>query len=161
VRQSGGLIEVTSERGRGTAVTVILPRAGRPTEDAAPAATAPPPIVGATILLVEDEPGVPDLAREVLQMNGYRVLGAPAGPEAVESARGCAGAIDLLLTDVVMPGMTGGEVAQRFRDLRPGGRVLYMSGYTNDDIVRHGVLEATASFLQKPFTLEALLRKVR
>ncbi len=113
------------------------------------------------MLVVEDEPEVRDLAREILEASGYRVLQAGDPQDAVLIAERHAGPIRLLLTDVIMPRQSGRALAERLRPLRPELQVLYMSGYTNDAIVRHGVLEPDTLFIQKPFTPEALGRKVR
>ena len=101
-----------------------------------------------TILLVEDEPDLRRLARIVLETNGYRVLEAAAGEEAIQQCRHCPGPIDLLLTDVVMPGLSGRQLAEQIRSLRPGLRTLFMSGYTDDTVVRHGLVEGSHVFLQ-------------
>jgi DNA-binding response OmpR family regulator len=110
---------------------------------------------------VEDEGGVRAFTGVVLRLQGYAVLEAGDGAEAEQVAAAHAGPIDLLVTDVVMPGLGGREVAERLAAARPGLRVLYLSGYTDDAVVRHGVLAAEAAFLQKPFTPAALARKVR
>ena len=115
----------------------------------------------ATILLVEDEDVVRELAREALRDGGYTVLEARHPGEALLVAERQSGGFDLLLTDVVMPHMSGPELAQRLKNARPGLRVLFMSGYTDDAALRHGVLRSEVSFLQKPFTPESLSRKVR
>ena len=162
VKQSGGIIDVYSELGMGTTFRVYLPRM----DGAVPTPHAPdgPAVTGRgseTLLLVEDEPSLRDLAREVLETFGYAVVEA-AGPEAaLERSRAHPGVIHLLVTDVVMPQMNGRQLAAILREERPDMRVLYMSGYTDDAIVRHGVLDARASFLAKPFTPEGLGRKVR
>jgi DNA-binding NtrC family response regulator len=114
-----------------------------------------------TILLVEDEDVVRGLARQILEQAGYNVLDARGGEEAIRLCRERRGPIDLLLTDVVMPETSGKEVAERLTRLRPMTRVLYMSGYTDDAIVHHGVLDSDVEFIQKPFTPSALARKVR
>jgi DNA-binding NtrC family response regulator len=114
-----------------------------------------------TILLVEDEGDLRKMAAQALEMASYSVIEAACGEEALEICRDTERTIDLLLTDVIMPGMGGGELVQRATQVRPGLRVLYMSGYTDDSVVRHGVSGAEAAFLQKPFTLDALSRKVR
>jgi CheY-like chemotaxis protein len=114
-----------------------------------------------TVLLVEDEEGVRKLARQALESRGYRVLEASDGESALQICRDHHGAIDLLLSDVVMPHMGGRELRERVAGLNPMTRVIFTSGYTDDAVVRHGVLQAESDFLQKPFTVHALLRKVR
>ena len=114
-----------------------------------------------TILLVEDEDVVRGLTRKILMQAGYNVLDAKSGEEAIRLCRAHAGPIDLLLTDVVMPEISGKEVAERLLELRPAIRVLFMSGYTDEAIVQHGVLDANVEFIQKPFTWVGLTRKVR
>ena len=114
-----------------------------------------------TILVVEDEDAVRSMVREALEARGYRVLVARNGVEALDMASRHGDYIDLLVTDVVMPQMNGAELAQRLERERPGLRVLFVSGYTDDAVIRHGVLEARTHFLQKPFSLESLARKVR
>ena len=116
---------------------------------------------GETILLVEDAQRVRAVVREILEMSGYVVLEARQGAEALEISNRHAGTIHLLVTDVVMPQMSGRELAQRLATLRPELKVLYMSGYTDDAIVRHGVLASGIAFLSKPFTPNALALKVR
>jgi CheY-like chemotaxis protein len=113
------------------------------------------------VLVVEDEPVVRDLAAKILRQRGYTVLAAEGGPAALQLAKDHPGTIHLLLTDVVMPEMGGPEVAQRLRAARPGTRVLYMSGYTDDAILKHGALDASTPFLQKPFTPWGLAARVR
>jgi CheY-like chemotaxis protein len=162
VKQSGGYIWVYSEPGRGTTVKVYLPRVPATTEAPAP---APPPkaVRGGheTVLLVEDAAPVRTLARRSLEACGYRVLDAADGPSALELSARHASGIDLLVTDVVMPGMSGRELAERLAPERPEMRVLYTSGYTDDAMVRQGVLNAGVAFLQKPFVPDMLARKVR
>ena len=114
-----------------------------------------------TVLVVEDESSVQGVIERVLSGNGYRVLLACDGSEALRVSGEHEGPIDLLITDLVMPGMGGREVASRLETARPGLRVLFMSGYTENAISHHGVLDAGVAFLQKPFLSEALLRKVR
>jgi DNA-binding response OmpR family regulator len=114
-----------------------------------------------TILLVEDDEMIRNLVQKVLKANGYRVLVAANGRDAERVAGQHEGPIHLLMTDVVMPGMNGREVAERLAAARAGLRVLYLSGYTDDAIVHHGVLEPGVAFLQKPFTPAVLGRKVR
>jgi CheY-like chemotaxis protein len=114
-----------------------------------------------TILLVEDEKGVRELAREYLEMSGYSVIEAEDGHTALELAAMHAGPIQLLMTDVVMPGISGRELAVRVTKIRPGIKVLYMSGYTDQSVVHHGILETDAVLLQKPFTMVTLASKLR
>ena len=113
------------------------------------------------ILLVEDEEAVRALAARILQDQGYKVLEGMNPTDAIRIGERHKDSIDLLLTDVVLPEMSGRKVAEHLAFLRPGMKVLYMSGYTDDSVVRHGVLEANTAFLQKPFTPESLARKVR
>jgi CheY-like chemotaxis protein len=162
VKQSGGDIWVYSELGRGSCFKVYLPRVDALAEaselaDAAGAA----PQGHETILLVEDEPDLRGLALEILEMHGYRVLVAAEAGEACRLSDGHAGSIDLLLTDVVMPGKSGRELAALLTARRPELRVIYMSGYTADAIVSDGVLEPDIMFLQKPYSPAALALKVR
>jgi PAS domain S-box-containing protein len=162
VQQSGGHIEVDSEPGQGTTFKVYLPRVDEPAR-AGPShdGVGVPPRGSETVLLVEDDDGVRALSRHVLQASGYRVLEASAGSEALHRFRRSASSIDLLVTDVVMPGLGGTQLAERLRALQPGLKVLYLSGYADDAVVRHGILQAQVNFLQKPFTPAALARKVR
>ena len=160
VKQMGGYVWVYSELGEGTCFKVYLPRA----EDAAP--VAPPakaePVSGGseTILVAEDSESLRVLIQEVLSEEGYQVLTAGEGEEALAMIAARAGSIDLLLTDMVMPKLGGADLVQRLRRLHPGLRAVYMSGFTNDAIAR-GLLEADAVLLEKPFTSEALSRAVR
>jgi two-component system cell cycle sensor histidine kinase/response regulator CckA len=161
VSQSGGQIFVSSEPGRGTEFTVYLPREGAPRTGAG----AGTPVVlrpgFETILLVEDEDAVRNLTRRLLETGGYTVLQASNAEQAMEVAQGHTGRLDMLLTDVVMPGMSGPELARGLVALRPQLRVLYVSGYPDEALPSAGALEADASFLQKPFTPETLARKIR
>ncbi len=162
VKQSGGWIWVYSEPGQGTTFKIYLPCV---TEAVPPAAVTPAPPASVrgseTILLVEDDEMIRNLVPKVLKANGYRVLVAANGRDAERMAGQHEGPIHLLMTDVVMPGMNGREVAERLAAARAGLRVLYLSGYTDDAIVHHGVLEPGVAFLQKPFTPAVLGRKVR
>lgn len=161
IKQSGGHIWVYSEAGQGTTFKVYLPRV----DEQAKQMLMPtlPPITAQgqeTILLVEDEPMVRTLAQDILMLYGYAVLAA-TGEEAESLCREYEGTIELLLTDVVMPVISGRELAERLAPVRPQMKVLYMSGYTDNIIVHHGVLKPGIAFLQKPFTPEGLVRKVR
>jgi signal transduction histidine kinase/CheY-like chemotaxis protein len=163
VSQSGGHVTAYSERGKGTSFKVYLPRIAE-TDAVPPDRTDghPAPLHGSgTILLVEDEEAVRTLAAALLRRFGYDVLEGAGGPEALDLAAGHGGPIHLLVTDVVMPGMNGRQLAERLRASNPALRVLYMSGYTDNAIVHHGVIDRGVSFLQKPFTPESLARKVR
>src|SRR3989449_11209044 len=162
VKQSGGNIWLYSEPGRGTTFKISLPRVDQPLELPAPTpASRETPRGTETVLLVEDDEAVRTLARKMLASHGYTVLAAPSGADALELAASHAGPIHLLVTDVVLPGMSGRELAARFQSVRPGLKVLYTSGYTDEAIVHHGVLDPGIAFLQKPFTSGALARKVR
>ncbi|MDG3005472.1 PAS domain S-box protein [Paludisphaera mucosa] len=162
VKQSGGHVAVYSEVGVGTTFKVYLPRVEpASTGPKSPSPILPPPPGTETVLLAEDEAAVRSLTRYVLAQCGYRVLEASDGDDAVRVAAGYDGPIDLLVTDVVMPGSGGRAVAERMAERRPGIRVLYVSGYTDDAVIRHGVLREGADFLQKPFTPIALAFKVR
>jgi PAS domain S-box-containing protein len=161
LRQSGGSIWVQSAPGEGSTFTVFLPRVdGAP--DALPAPAATGTLKGTeTILLVEDEAQVREVAYAILRHAGYRVIEAGDGEEALRQSADHAGKIDLLLTDVVMPRMSGPELARRLGALRPGMAIVCMSGYTDETVTRHGVPASGVSYLQKPLTPAALTRKVR
>jgi PAS domain S-box-containing protein len=164
VQQSGGHIRVNSAAEHGSTFLIYLPRVEDPQDGAkgADRPLLPHPSPGTeTVLLAEDEEVVRRLAREILSGNGYKVLEAGNGREALLLSEAHRGEIHLLLTDVVMPKMSGRELGERIRLHRPDLRILYMSGYTDDAILRHGVLVDGIPFLQKPFTAEALARKVR
>jgi two-component system, cell cycle sensor histidine kinase and response regulator CckA len=162
VKQSGGFIWVYSEPGRGTSFKVYLPRVEEPAEPAAaPAATVEPLRGTETVLVVEDAASVRMVTRQVLERYGYAVLEAPNGDTALRLAAKHHGQIHLLLTDVVMPGLSGRQLAQQLAQLRPDMKVLYASGYADQAIVHHGILEAGIAYLQKPFTPETLGRRVR
>jgi CheY-like chemotaxis protein len=160
IQQSGGGIEVDRAVDRGARFTVYLARAFAPPEPPA-AGAASSPGGSETVLLVEDEEGLRDLTREVLLGYGYAVLTARDGEEALAVADRHRGDIHLLVTDVVMPQMSGRDLATRLLARRPAARVLYMSGYTAGMIEPHGVLEGGAALLPKPFTPADLARKVR
>ncbi|MBI5533626.1 MAG: PAS domain S-box protein [Deltaproteobacteria bacterium] len=162
VKQSGGDVWVYSEPGRGTTFKIYLPAIE---EDASPAhASIPPPPLAEgneTVLVVEDEPGVRNLVREVLLRQGYRVMEAQDGHDALRMLEHGGERVHLLVTDLVMPRMSGRELAQRSLELRPDLRVIFMSGYTSSTVGQHGLDGGSASFLQKPFTPESLANKVR
>jgi two-component system cell cycle sensor histidine kinase/response regulator CckA len=162
VKQSGGHISFASSVGVGTTFTVLLPSASDRVVTTTSTLRAAPTFRGTeTILLVEDEHAVRRVVRATLERSGYRVLEANAGSVAVDLARRHAGEIDMLLVDVVMPGMSGRQVADMICEGAPGLPVLFMSGYTDDAIVRNGVLEAKDHFLAKPFAPTSLIKKVR
>jgi CheY-like chemotaxis protein len=165
VQQSSGSIYVYSEIGKGTSFKVYFPRVRE-----AVAATGEHPIESVpldhlkgteTILLVEDEPQVRTLSRMILRRYGYHVMEAQNGGDALLICEQYPAVIDLLLSDVVMPRMSGRELSDRLHSMRPMMKVLFMSGYTDSSIIRHGVLESGMAFLQKPITPETLIRKVR
>lgn len=162
VKQSNGYISVESTPGQGTCFRIYLPRVEAPEESGGETAAAPGAQRGKeTVLVVEDQDDVRDIALEFLRAQGYAVLQASNGAEALELAGRHPGRIDLLMTDVIMPGMSGRELAQRLTALRPDTRVLYVSGYTEEAIGQHGVLEEGTEFLAKPFSRDALSRKLR
>lgn len=162
VRQSGGNIYVYSEVGKGTAFKIYLPRVDQNSDDVATRGRAAPAVGGhETILLVEDEAQVRQIAQQILESLGYHVLTAENGEQALTIAADYAEDIHLMITDVVMPQMGGRELVERLTVLRPNLRVIYMSGYTDDAIVRHGLMDERLEFIQKPFTPDALARKIR
>jgi two-component system, cell cycle sensor histidine kinase and response regulator CckA len=162
IKQSGGYVLVQSEPGKGTTFRIYLPRVEDVADTTQPPRTqAPDRKASETVLLVEDEESVRQLIRETLEAKGYKVLEAKNGTQALEIAGRGKTHIDILITDVVMPGMNGREVSSRLSVTHPNTRVLYLSGYAEDAIFHEGVLDPEASFLQKPFTLQTLARKVR
>jgi CheY-like chemotaxis protein len=161
VQQAQGSIWVYSEPGKGTTFKIYLPRVDGPADAAEPGRVVKNLRGTETILLVEDEDSVRRVAFGVLSRHGYRVLEARNAGEALLICERHSTPIDLLLSDVVMPQMSGPEVAKRIAVSRPGIRILCMSGYTDDTVFRHGILEAGIAFLQKPLTPESLLSKVR
>ncbi len=162
VKQSDGSIEVHSEVGEGTTVRIYLPRVdGCASEPEKAGVPGEQPTGNELALLVEDEEMVRNMCLNVLEQLGYRVLQAKSGEEAIAVARGFEGRIDLLLTDVVMPGMNGFQLAERLAPIHPEAKVLFMSGYTEDAIMNHGVLDKGVSFIGKPYSLSELAGKIR
>ncbi len=163
VKQGGGWIGVESSPGSGTTFTVLLPTLGAAPPQVAPTVSPPQPREGGTetLLVVEDRADTRSAVAEILRRRGYHVLEAADADEAEAVAAAHPGDIHLLLTDVVMPGANGRQLASRLCASRPSLRVLFMSGYPNDVIGRHGVLDAEVSFIQKPFLSDQLLRKIR
>jgi two-component system, cell cycle sensor histidine kinase and response regulator CckA len=160
VKQSGGYIWVYSEPAHGTVFKVYLPIVSAPIMAARELKQIEPPRASETILLVEDEEAVRALTGEVLRRQGYEVIEAEHGKQALELVQRLSAEIHLLLTDIVMPYMNGRDLAEQISSLRPRTKVLFMSGYTDHAAV-HRELSAGAPFLQKPFTPDALARKVR
>ena len=161
VKQSGGYVWAYSEPGQGTVVKVYLPLVDLPAEPMTqPRPAGPENVVRRTVLVVEDEPQVRRMAARALAEAGHRVLEAGDGREAISVLARAGQGVDLVLTDVAMPGMSGRELADRLRQARPDVRVIFMSGYADDEIVRRGLLEPEQPFIQKPFTPEVLIRRV-
>lgn len=161
VKQNGGFINVYSEPGKGTTLKIYLLRHLGPDEAVSQGALEHCPAGhGETVLLVEDETSILDLGRRMLEGLGYTVLSADSPEKGISIAEEYRGDIDLLLTDVIMPGMNGRDLAERVRALHPGIRALYMSGYTANVIAHHGVLDAGVNFVAKPFSLQSLAVKV-
>ena len=162
VKQSRGWILIYSEPGKGTSFKIYLPRipreksVGSVSEHEAPQTGGPE-----TVLVVEDQEEVRSYAVQVLETYGYRVLAACDGPSAIAAAGDHAGPIHVLLTDVVLPGMNGRQLADRLAGERPGIKVLFTSGYTRDVIAHRGVLDADVAYLAKPYSPEALAAKLR
>lgn len=161
VRQYGGVVRVSSEAGEGTLVKVYLPRLEVEAEDVADEPDADSLRGSETVLVAEDEDGVRELLRKVLTEFGYTVLTARHGRDALMVAGDRSGGIDLLVTDVVMPEMSGRELAETLRDHQPDLKVLYISGYTDDEVVQRGISSREVDFLRKPFASEDLVRRVR
>jgi two-component system cell cycle sensor histidine kinase/response regulator CckA len=161
VAQSGGRIKVSSALDQGTTFTILLPSTtdlplGSPTVERVASPTG-----SETVLLVEDEPALRRLSRRVLAQFGYTVLEAPNGEEALRLAEAYHGPINLVLTDVVMPRLSGHDLAERVLASHPEAKILFMSGYTDDAVVQHGVLTQDVALLRKPFTPYALAARIR
>jgi PAS domain S-box-containing protein len=161
VKQSGGRIDVYSESGVGTTFKIYLPATHDTDDTAATLVDRRPPQGNETVLLVEDEPAVREMTQAALQRHGYTVLPAASGAEALRIARANQGAINVVLTDVVMPGMSGPQLVEELRAEHPRLAALFMSGYTSDAVLRHGIETGEADFLQKPFSTSALAAKLR
>lgn len=162
IKQSGGYVWVYSEPGQGTTFKIYLPRVEERVETVEPVRLPVEMFRGTeTILLVEDDAGVRALTRGVLTSGGYALLEASNGAEALRVAGQHNDTIHLLVSDVVMPGMSGRQLEECLSAIHPNVKTLYMSGYADNAIVHHGILEPGLAFLQKPFTPDALLRKVR
>jgi CheY-like chemotaxis protein len=162
VKQSGGFIQVESQPGCGTSFQVFFPAVrGSSAELGSDAPSASDDLASATILLVEDEEDVRSVLRASLLREGHEILEAASAAQALDISAAYEGKIDLLITDVVMSGMSGRELADRLIPLRPGTKVLYVSGYNEDTVLQKGVIEGQMEFLQKPFTPTTLRRKVR
>jgi signal transduction histidine kinase/CheY-like chemotaxis protein len=162
VTQSGGCVTVSSQLGQGTTIQIYLPRVEETIEVIETPKALPESLEGGeTILVVEDDDAVRNMTREFLKIKGYTVVEAKSAAEAVQLLERHEGPIDLVLTDVVMPGMKGHELGQRLASLRPGMKVLYMSAYTEDAIVNYGILIPGTAFIEKPFSPDELAGKVR
>ncbi len=161
VKQSGGFIYVYSEIDHGTTFKVYLPKVTAEVDRDIEKTVVAPPRGSETILFVEDEESVRELVRDYLVGTGYQVLEAVDGAQALEVAAAHKGAIQILVTDVVMPRLSGRELASRIAAQRPNTKILFISGYTDDSIFRHGVLEGGVAYLQKPFNLKAIAQKIR
>ncbi|MBW2740590.1 MAG: response regulator [Deltaproteobacteria bacterium] len=162
VKQNDGFVWVYSEPGKGTTFKVYLPKVKGNAEPEEKEQTPVDDLSGfETVLIVEDDDSLRNFAQKILHIYGYRTLNAENGEDALRVCKEHDGQIDLMITDVVMPKMGGKELAERLRPLYPQMKVIYMSGYTDNAIVHHGVLEPGLNFLEKPFTLESLARKVR
>lgn len=162
VKQTGGYIWVYSELGHGTIFRVYLPRVGKAIQTAQREASETEALQGSeTILLAEDSESLREMAQEYLESIGYRVLSAVSGEKALQRAKDFQGPIHLLLTDVVMPEMSGPELANHMTSLRPGVKIIFTSGYSDDAITRQGILDPKVAFIQKPYRPKALAKKVR
>jgi PAS domain S-box-containing protein len=161
ITQAHGYVQVHSEPGLGTDFTILLPATSEPARETSPRPQAAEGGDGETVLVVEDETALREATRRILARNGYQVITAANGRDAVAVATTHPGGIDLLVTDVIMPQMPGKEAADRIRALRPAVKVLFMSGYTEGILSDNGVLDAGINLIQKPFTEQSLLAKLR
>jgi CheY-like chemotaxis protein len=162
VIQSGGCISVLSKPGDGTTVQIYLPRVEETIEMAEKPKELPVSLQGTeTILVVEDDDAVRRMTRTFLEINGYRVVEARNAADAIQLMECHKGSIEMVLTDVVMPGMKGGELAERLEQMCPGLKVLYMSAYTEDAAISSGILGPGSAFIEKPFNADELTCKVR
>jgi CheY-like chemotaxis protein len=162
IQQSGGYISVHSEIAKGTTFTIYLPQVEKAAASVVVSRSSWQVSPGnETILLVEDEPALRELSRSYFENNGYRVLEAENSKAAMDLAEEHAGCIHLLLTDVIMPGMSGRDLAEKILRTRPGTKVLYMSGYTHDLIAERGVLNVSTVLIEKPFSGQCLLATIR
>ncbi|HEV8455856.1 MAG TPA: response regulator, partial [Gemmatimonadales bacterium] len=159
IKQTGGYVWVYSEPGQGTTFKVYLP-VDEGSVQVAAASSPPVQASGERVLIVEDEPAVRYMMSRALKVHGYNVLEASDGPEALRLVEGANGVLDLIITDVMIPGLDGMELARRAARIAPDLPILFMSGYTDHDIVRRGLLDPNQPFLQKPFTPDALVRRV-
>jgi two-component system, cell cycle sensor histidine kinase and response regulator CckA len=162
IKQSGGSLAVASDPGKGTDVVLYLPRVEEPVAGAVQDSPAPAPVSGhETVLVVEDEPSVRTFVCSALRRHGYMVLEARHGIEALTVVQAYVGRLHLVLTDVIMPQLSGREVAEAIADIDPSIKILYMSGYTDDAVLRHGIVSDAVNFIHKPYTADALLQTVR
>jgi len=162
VKQSSGNIWVYSELGKGTTFKIYLPRVDEPLEELEERVVKGElPYGSETILVVEDDEEVRKLAKRILEKQGYKILDGSQGNEAIQICEEHKGPIHMMVTDVVMPGMSGRELANRLMSVHPEMKVLYMSGYTDDAIVHHGVLDPGIAYIQKPFAPDTFASKVR
>lgn len=161
INQAGGHIWAYSEENLGTTFKIYLPRENMPLDERVEVTRSKLPMGSETILLVEDEPLVRGLAVQILRAQGFKVIDAADGEEALEFSQAYNGVIHLCVTDVVMPKMGGKELAEQLIVLRPGIKIMFASGYTDETVMQHGVLERGVEFLQKPYTLALLTRRVR
>jgi two-component system cell cycle sensor histidine kinase/response regulator CckA len=162
VKQSAGYVLVDSAPGEGTTFQVYLPASSKAREADDVLVAESPSVRGAeTVLIIEDEQAVRDIVTRILKRHGYVVLVAASGAEALALSAAFESTIDLVISDAVMPGMGGGEVVRRLQEQRPGLKALFMSGYTDDEVIRRGIISATTSFIQKPFSLTAFARATR